>query len=389
MPNHTNKTHTKKHDNSRKRKKRRTHDDEKSNGSPTLTPAPSFDSGLCGSVSQHYEKIGRIGEGTYGVVYKARHRNSQRLVALKRCIPHHVTSDGFPLTTLREIQTLRHCHEQDYIVDLLDIVVSASSVFLVFEYCEHDLAKLLDSYYDRHKKSPFSQGAVKTLMKQLLTAVDCLHDHHIIHRDIKLSNLLYTHQGVLKLADFGLSRSFSSSHPKYPSMLTPNVASLWYRPPELLWKTKTQQHNNTTAQYHYYDTSMDLWAIGCAFCELLQGYPPMNGRNELEQIQLVIDFVGQPPSHLLPTHIELLPNHLTTTTRKTQGSTNKKLMLDQFSFLSLSGLRFLTGLLEYDTSKRWTTKEALQCDYLNKEEDPLPLTVDKMPRFGVPKIATE
>lgn len=73
----------------------------------------------------------------------------------------------------------------------------------MFEYCEHDMAKLMDL-----KRAPFTEAEVKCLVRQLLHAVVFLHTHSIMHRDLKLSNLLFTNTGALKLCDFGLARHF-------------------------------------------------------------------------------------------------------------------------------------------------------------------------------------
>jgi serine/threonine protein kinase len=161
--------------------------------------------GSCKSVS-NYEKIERIGEGTYGDVYCAVNKATKSVVALKRIILHNEKQDGFPLTSLREISALRRSSHPN-IVSLLDVVVGGrrDGVFLVFEYCEHDLSSLM-----RNIKKPFMESEVKRLTMQLLSAVGYLHDHWIIHRDIKLSNLLYNNYGMLKLADFGLCRTFSN-----------------------------------------------------------------------------------------------------------------------------------------------------------------------------------
>jgi len=168
--------------------------------------------GKCPDVSESYEKLNRIGEGTYGTVYRARDKRTDRVVALKRCILHHEANDGFPLTSVREISILRLLSgHHPGIVTLIDVVVSASrsGVFLVFEYCEHDLGQLVDSHFAMHGRSPFRESQVKQLGLQLLSALSFLHSRNVVHRDLKLSNLLYNHRGELRLADFGLARRTS------------------------------------------------------------------------------------------------------------------------------------------------------------------------------------
>jgi hypothetical protein len=244
-------------------KRRKTNDsdsqrDQEDGSSGSVSPTDNtnnLSTGACENVSQRYEKVGRVGQGTYGVVYKARDKIKGGYVALKRCLPHHESSDGFPLTTLREIHALRVCSQHEHIVSLLQVSVSSSNgVFLVFEYCTHDLAQLIDAYYPKHRKSPFQQSHVKTLLQQLLSALEFVHSHYLLHRDVKLSNLLYTSDGQLKLADFGLSRHSGGR-------LTPNVVSLWYRAPELILMKDNGGYTST----------IDLWAVGCVFGELLQG----------------------------------------------------------------------------------------------------------------------
>ena len=90
--------------------------------------------GNCRSVEE-YEKLNRIGEGTYGTVYRARDRKTNTIVALKRIIMHNENQDGFPLTAIREIKLLQRLSHENC-VNLLDVVVGKkrSSVFLVFEY---------------------------------------------------------------------------------------------------------------------------------------------------------------------------------------------------------------------------------------------------------------
>lgn len=151
--------------------------------------------------------------------------------------------DGFPVSCLREISILKTCCH-DNIVKLKEVVVGKEleKIYLVMEYCEQDLASLLDNL-----EKPFTESEVKCIIIQLLRGLQYLHDNFIIHRDIKVSNLLLTDEGCLKIADFGLARTFS-----VPSKsMTPNLVTLWYRPPELLLGST------------YQTTAVDMWAAGC------------------------------------------------------------------------------------------------------------------------------
>jgi len=346
--------------------------------------------GRCPNVSLRYEKLGRIGEGTYGIVYKARDNETKEFVALKRCLPHHESSDGFPLTTLREITTLRQLKSHPNIVRLQQVAVSSrqSGVFLVFEHCEHDLAYIVDSHYNAHKKSPFRESEVKRLALQLLSALEFVHKRHFLHRDIKLSNLLYNSKGELRLADFGLSRKFTKRMADNPTnnrqknledgeeglhklpKLTPKVVSLWYRPPELLFGSEV------------YDEGVDNWGAGCVIGELLLGAPLINGANELDQISKMFDFLGAPTLSQWPSlpSMPLIQNGTLEIPRpQIDYIKTGKSFLDRFSHLSTAGLSLLGDMLQYDYQKRLTAKDALESKYFS--EVPIPVHVKHMPRF--------
>jgi len=365
--------------------------------------------GACPNVSLRYKKVSRIGEGTYGIVYKAIDQQTSEYVALKRCLPHHEATDGFPITTLREIQILREIsmdfgdknNDDDddnngyqYIVTLKDIAVGTkpSSVFLVFEYVDFELAKLVDDHFARYSKSPFSLGEVKRLSIQLLSAVAFIHDRCIIHRDIKLSNLLY-HQGTLKLCDFGLARRTSevvddttdksTSIKRSPEdALTPKVVSLWYRPIELLLGSQN------------YDMTIDCWACGCVIAELILGHPLFRGQNEFDQIQKIIDLMGIPRIESWP-GLEALINRGcfsfdgssdeialdmdVVTGRRPISVPSATKLLDKFGGLSASGIELLLGLLRYDPNQRWSASKAKSSGFF--QESPKPVHVEFMPRF--------
>ena len=327
--------------------------------------APStITTGACIPVSPRFEKLARLGHGTYGVVYKAYDRDMGRTVALKRCRAHRTATDGFPVTTLREVEHLRLCQNCPFIVNLWDIAVSKSAVFLVLEYCDHDLAVLLDSHWEQYHCSPFREEAVKSLLQNLLHALDFMHTRFRWHRDIKMSNLLYQNgAGVLKVADLGLSRHVSGAD----AVLTPKVASLWYRAPELLLGRESASESIADGVQQY-TSAIDMWAAGCAWAELLRGRPLLQAKDEIEQIHQIHEKVG-------------IPDSMWGRDSNLAGfRTNSKFaLLDDFGFLSAAGCQLLTCLLQGNPSDRWTAAQALRSPYFT--EAPFPLDDKRMPRF--------
>lgn len=139
-------------------------------------------------------------------------------------------TSGFPVTSSREIKlllSLRHKH----VIPLVEVVVGEKqdSVFLVFEFCEFDLDKLNKHFVSKGSVFPLSD--LKCVSVQILKGLLYVHQNYVLHRDVKLNNILVNLKGEVKLADFGLSRSIGRS-----SDLTPKVCTLWNRAPEILLK---------------------------------------------------------------------------------------------------------------------------------------------------------
>ncbi|XP_059008805.1 cyclin-dependent kinase 10 isoform X1 [Mustela lutreola] len=338
-----------------------------------FTVPPEHRLGRCRSVKE-FEKLNRIGEGTYGIVYRARDTQTDEVVALKK-VRMDKEKDGVPISSLREITLLLRLRHPN-IVELKEVVVGnhLESIFLVMGYCEQDLASLLENM-----PTPFSEAQVKCIVLQVLRGLQYLHQNFIIHRDLKVSNLLMTDKGCVKTggcwvpalwpvsvggylergaADFGLARAYGI--PVKP--MTPKVVTLWYRAPELLLGTTTQT------------TSIDMWAMGCILAELLAHKPLLPGTSEIHQVDLIVQLLGTPSENIWP-GFSRLPLVGQYSLRK-QPYNNLK---HKFPWLSEAGLRLLNFLFMYDPKKRATASDGLESSYF--KEKPLPCEPELMPTF--------
>ncbi|KAJ6752062.1 hypothetical protein OIU85_002481 [Salix viminalis] len=218
--------------------------------------------------------IMQIGQGTYSNVYRARDLDQKKIVALKKVRFDNLEPESVRFMA-REIHILRRLDHPN-VIKLEGLVTSrmSCSLYLVFEYMEHDLAGLAS-----HPGLKFTEAQVKCYMQQLLRGLDHCHSRGVLHRDIKGSNLLIDNNGILKIADFGLASSYD---PAQVQPLTSRVVTLWYRPPELLLGAT------------YYGLAVDLWSTGCILAELYAGKPIMPGRTEVEQLHKIFKLCGSP-----------------------------------------------------------------------------------------------
>ncbi|KAH9965955.1 kinase-like domain-containing protein [Russula dissimulans] len=291
-----------------------------------------------------YSIVSQVGEGTFGKVYKARNTVTGLYVALKR-IRMETERDGFPVTAMREIkllQSLRH----DNIVRLYEMMVSNGSVYMVFEYMDHDLTGILSQ-----DQFTFTDAHLKSLCQQMLAGLAYLHHKGIIHRDIKGSNILVNNRGELKLGDFGLARFY---HKRRRSDYTNRVITLWYRPPELLFGTTV------------YGPEVDMWSAGCIMLELFTTKPIFQGNDEIHQLEFIFKILGTPtperwpgvtnlPWYELVKPKEAIPNRFRDLFRK---------------WLSPAGLDLAEELLAFDPLHRVTAVQALEAAYFKAEAPP-------------------
>ena len=286
--------------------------------------------------ADRYTKLDKLGEGTYGVVYKARDKVTDEIVALKKIKLENET-DGVPSTAIREIALLKELRHPN-IVNLKDIVHSEDKLYLIFEYLDYDLKKFM------HKNGPLTAMQVKSFVYQMTLGIEYCHSHRIMHRDLKPQNLLIDTKGKqLKLADFGLARAFGLPMKTY----THEVVTLWYRAPEILLGAKQ------------YNTTVDVWSIGCIFAEMASKKPLFAGDSEIDEVFKIFRLHGTPTEETYP-GVSLLPEF-----KSTFPKFKKQKLCDYVKGLDADGLDLLEKMIALEPCKRIPCRTILQHPYFN------------------------
>jgi len=291
---------------------------------------------------ENFQKIEKIGEGTYGIVYKAKDKITNQFVALKK-IRLEIESEGVPSTAIREISLLKEL-EHPGIVQLLDVVHADQKLYLVFEYLDKDLKKLMDDHAKENGQAGLPEPLAMSYLKQLLEGIAYCHQHRVLHRDLKPQNLLIDAHGSIKLADFGLARAFGFPVRTY----THEVVTLWYRAPEILLGSK------------FYSTSVDTWSLGCIFAEMVTRKPLFPGDSEIDQLFRIFRILGTPTEQTWP-GVSSLPDYKAVFP-KWEAPTNTYQVLS--AELGLGGHQLLASLLTYNPDHRISARAALKHQYL-------------------------
>ncbi|KAH0516556.1 Cyclin-dependent kinase 7 [Microtus ochrogaster] len=263
------------------------------------------------SRAKRYEKLDFLGEGQFATVYKARDKNTNQIVAIKK---------------------------------LLDAFGHKSNISLVFDFMETDLEVII-----KDSSLVLTPSHIKAYMLMTLQGLEYLHQHWILHRDLKPNNLLLDENGVLKLADFGLAKSFGSPNRAY----THQVVTRWYRAPEILFGARM------------YGVGVDMWAVGCILAELLLRVPFLPGDSDLDQLTRIFETLGTPTEEQWPDMCSL-PDYVTF--KSFPGIPLQHIFIAAGDDL----LDLIQGLFLFNPCARITASQALKTKYFSNRPGPTP-----------------
>mmetsp|Transcript_32080 Transcript_32080/g.61738 ORF Transcript_32080/g.61738 Transcript_32080/m.61738 type:complete len:798 (-) Transcript_32080:136-2529(-) len=288
---------------------------------------------------ENYENLGKIGEGTYGVVLKCRNRTTGKLVAIKK-FKESDDNEQVRKTAMREVRLLRMMKHAN-VVDLIEVFRRKQKLYLVFEYVERTVLEDLEA-----KEGGMDLHEVKKVLYQLLKSVHFCHSQNVVHRDIKPENMLMSSEGVLKLCDFGFARTLPGGS---NAKLSAYVSTRWYRAPELL-----------VGDVHY-DAGVDIWAVGCMLVEMLTGVPLFPGDSDVDQLWLIIKCMGS----LIDRHVDFMQKNPALRCIRTPQQSELEPLHKRFPHLGEPVHEFLRMCLNIDPEKRLSSGELLNTPFFD------------------------
>jgi cyclin-dependent kinase 7 len=309
------------------------------------------------AIRASYQKLEKVGEGTYAAVFLAQNVHTKERVAIKK-IKIVNSGDGMDVSAIREVKVLRELRHPN-VIRLVDCFSSGSttpSLNLVLEYLDTDLERLI-----KDKSIVFAPADIKSWMAMMLRGLEYCHRHYFLHRDLKPNNLLISPTGELKIADFGMARELADPGIRMTSL----VVTSWYRPLELFFGAK------------HYSPAIDIWSVGCIMGELLLRVPLFAGQSDIQQITMMCQLLGTPTEKDWPGHKQL-PTFMPL--EQSPGSPLRHI----FPAASTDAIDLLSKCLQFDPVKRISAGDALHHKYFRLA--PTPTHFTQLPRHASKEV---
>ncbi|KAL3274321.1 hypothetical protein HHI36_015722 [Cryptolaemus montrouzieri] len=287
-----------------------------------------------------YEHVMLVGEGSYGVVMKCRHKELDQMVAIKKFLETEEDATIRKMA-LREIRMLRRLKHEN-LVAIIEVFRYRKRFYLVFEYLNGTILDELE-----RMDGGLGEERCRERLYQIIRAISYCHSNQIIHRDVKPENVLVSSNGVVKLCDFGFARLATNTN----EPLTDYVATRWYRAPELLVGDQN------------YGTGVDIWAIGCLFAEMLTGDPLFPGESDIDQLFLIVKMLGKP----CPKHQQLMSKNSALRGIKAASPHPTDTLQRNFSDWPQLSLNILGSCLKMDPSQRASSEDLLRHNYFSHD----------------------
>ncbi|CEM34961.1 unnamed protein product [Vitrella brassicaformis CCMP3155] len=305
-------------------------------------------------VPERMELIRKVGSGAYGVVVSFKEKTTGQKVAVKKV--ENAFNDLIDAKRiLREIRILGHLKHENFI-GIQDMYPPKSpdfeDIYIVTDLMETDLHRVI------YSKQELTDEHFQYFIYQLLRGLLYLHSANVLHRDLKPSNILVNKNCDLKICDLGLARGLAESDSAgADAPLTDYVVTRWYRAPEVVLDASN------------YGRAVDVWAVGCIFCELLGRRALFTGRDHLDQIKQIINILGTPKEE----DLQWLPQGGAARRFLTKIPSSKgKRLTEVFPKANPDALDLVSKMLAFDPNKRISVDDALKHKYfegLHSEED--------------------
>jgi len=301
-----------------------------------------------------YELIRVIGDGTYGIVYEGKNKETKEKVAIKKLKQKYRTLEE--CKNKIEITILEKLYH-DNIIHLKDVIRDFNGeISYIFEYCDCNLLEFIDTHKEKNKKIP--EQIIREIILQITKGLKYLHSKNYFHRDLKPENILLilnkydlnnlsnniNDSGIkVKIADFGTAKKIPN---KDALTITEYVCTRWYRSPECVLRTD------------YYDETSDIWALGCIMAELYKLGPIFPGENEFDQINQIFKILGTPTKCKWPWGYNQAEN---------LGIKfpvyYKKDLKGILGYIGQDGINLLNEIFQFDSTKRPSCNKILNHPY--------------------------